>query len=131
MTDSSNSAPFNPFILPNKYKCSFGVKFIHRQSNYGQIPTSLNIFGSFLSTSKPFNFTEPSVFGKSDVKTLKIVDFPALLGPRSPRISFYLTIKEISLIARTPLSNSFFKCNVEIAFSELFSLTSASSANTD
>lgn len=40
VTDSVKSSPDNPFILPNKYKCSFGVKFSQMQSNYGHIPTS-------------------------------------------------------------------------------------------
>ena len=33
VTDSSKSVPDNPFILPNRYKCSTGVKFSHMQSN--------------------------------------------------------------------------------------------------
>jgi len=32
-TDSSRSFPERPFILPKSYRCSFGVKFSHRQSN--------------------------------------------------------------------------------------------------
>ena len=86
-TDSSKSLPLKPFILPNKYKCSTGVRFSQIQSNYGHIPTFLNISGSFLLNSLFIIFILPELFGIYVVNVLNIVDFPAPLGPSKPRIS--------------------------------------------
>ena len=46
--------------------------------------------------------TEPDVFGSAAVEMLKVVDFPAPFGPKSPNISPYSTAKLLSRIATYP-----------------------------
>lgn len=45
------------------------------------------------------SLTLPELLGISEVRMLKVVDFPAPFGPRSPRISPFWTPKELFLIA--------------------------------
>lgn len=56
-----------------------------------------------LSTSVFFSYTDPLVLGIREVKMLKVVDFPAPLGPNNPKISPYFTPKLLFLTAVNPL----------------------------
>jgi len=53
----------------------------------------------FLLTSWFFKVHEPEVFGIKAVIMLKVVDLPAPLGPKRPRILFLATPKETPWIA--------------------------------
>lgn len=125
-TDSSKSVPDNPFILPNKYRCSTGVKFSQIQSNYGQIPTFLNISLFPLSTSMLLMITLPLDFGINEVSILNIVDLPAPLGPNKPNIDYYYTPNDTSLIAIHPSSYLFYNPNTLMGSSDVSILVSSS-----
>lgn len=57
-------------------------------------------------------FTVPEVLESAAVTMLKVVDFPAPLGPRSPNISPFLTEKLLSLIAMNPLLYFLYRCSI-------------------
>lgn len=83
--------PVNPLILPNKVRCSSGVRFSQIQSNYGHTPTCciISIFRSdgLISLIKAFPADELVM----PVNILRMVDLPAPLGPIMPNISPYFT----------------------------------------
>lgn len=53
-------------------------------------------------TSIPFILTLPEDLGIREVKILKVVDFPAPFGPKSPKISPLLAAKVLFLMAVNP-----------------------------
>lgn len=70
---------FIPFNLANIFKCSNTVKSSHKQSYYGHMP----IDKSF----DPFIIAIPLDYSTKSIKIFIKVDFPAPLGPITPKIS--------------------------------------------
>lgn len=60
-----------------------------------------------LSTSIPLILRDPYVLGIREVKTPKVVDFPAPFGPSSPKISPLPIQNLVFFIARQPESYFF------------------------
>ena len=60
--------------------------------------------------------TLPRVLGIAAVKMLKVVDFPAPLGPRSPKVSPFSIKKELSLMATWPFGYFLNKESTTIGF---------------
>jgi hypothetical protein len=74
-TIASISSLSRPLIRANSSKCSRGVSCGHRQSFWGQTPTSSKLSQSAISLLR--KRTCPDVFARCRVMMLKVLDFPA------------------------------------------------------